>query len=59
MTDRKQFKLQTMFSSNNKIYRVFQKKYTNLKSKIFALRIDQSIKLVSFVREVHNLDFDT
>ena len=35
------------------------KKYTNLKSKIFVLRSDQSVKLVSFVRQVLNIDFDT
>ena len=35
------------------------KKYISLKSKTFVLRTDQSIKLVSFVKEVLNLDFDT
>ena len=34
------------------------KKYTSLKSKIFVLITDQSVKLVSFVRQVLNLDFD-
>ena len=34
------------------------KKYTSLKSKIFAVRSDQSVKLVSFVRQVLNLEFD-
>ena len=36
-----------------------KKKYTSLKSKIFVLRIDPSIKLVSFVREALKLEFDT
>ena len=34
------------------------KKYTSLKSKIFVLRTDQAAKLVSFVRQVLNLDFE-
>ena len=35
------------------------RKYISLKSKIFVLRSDQSVKLTSFVRQVLNLDFDT
>ena len=35
------------------------KKYTSLKSKIFVLITDQSVTLVSFVRQVLSLDFDT
>ena len=41
------------------MYRVSHKKYTSLKSKIVVLRSDQSVKLVSFVRQVLNSDFDT
>ena len=29
-----------------------------MKSKVFVLRIDQSVKLVSFIRQVLNIDFD-
>ena len=36
-----------------------KKKYTSLKSSIFVLRSRQSTKLVSFVRQVLSLDFDT
>ena len=36
-----------------------KKKYTRLKSRIFVLRSDQSVKLVTIVRQVLNLDFDT
>ena len=41
------------------VYRESQKKYTSLKSKVFVPRSDQSLKLVLFVRNVLNVDFDT
>ena len=36
-----------------------KKSTKGLKSKVFVLRSDQSVKLVSFVRQGLNLDFDT
>ena len=35
------------------------KKYTSLKQKLFVLGTDQSVKLVSFIKQALNLDFDT
>ena len=51
--------IQWIYNVTNGVYRVSQKKYTSLKSELFVLRTDQSVKLMSFVRQVQNLDFDT
>ena len=51
--------------SNGRIYRTAtyngcpEKKYTSPKLEVFVLRTDQSAKLVSFIKQVLNSDFDT